>query len=161
MASPLKDLLSSVLLIALGVAVHVKAREIVPRFRTGVDSGFFPEIVSATLIVVGGIIAFTALRTMKRARPDGIRGSQTPARPPVNWFRVWGAAGVTLLYIAALPRAGFLIATFVFLVAQFCLLAPKAAQRPLVFTLIAMVATFAIHLIFVRGFGLPLPRGPF
>ncbi|KGF69803.1 hypothetical protein LL06_08955 [Hoeflea sp. BAL378] len=146
---------------ALGVAVHLDARTIVPRFKTGVDSGLFPEVVSAVLVVMAAIIALSAVREMRRKPPvDGAPGE--PAEEgPVNRARVWGAVAVTALYIAAMPLTGFLAATMVFLFAQMCLLAQPSERRWLVFALVAVVAAIAIHLIFVRGFGLPLPRGIF
>ena len=161
MTSSARDLLSSILLCILGVAVHLDARTIAPRFKTGVDSGLFPEVVSAALVLMAAIIAISAVREMRRRPSIGVAPEDPADEGPVNRARVGGAVTVTALYIAAMPLTGFLAATMVFLFAQMCLLAHRSERRWLVFALIAIVAAIAIHLIFVRGFGLPLPRGIF
>lgn len=161
MTSSARDLLSSILLCMLGVAVHLNARTIMPRFKTGGDSGLFPEIVSAVLVVMAAIIALSALREMRRQPPTVVVPEERVDELPVNRARVWGVVILTAFYIAALPLAGFLAATIAFLFAQMCLLAQAGERRWAVFALIAVIAAIVIHLIFVRGFGLPLPHGIF
>jgi len=161
MPSSAKDLLSSILLFVLGVVVHLNARTIVPRFKTGVDSGFFPEIVSAALVGMAAIIAVSALSKMRCKPSIVVVPDEQADELPINRFRVWGAVTVTAFYIVVLPMTGFLAATMAFLFALMCLLAQRGERRPLVFAPIAVAAAIAIHLIFVRGFGLPLPRGFF
>ena len=147
-----RDLVSAASLAAVGTGAHVVARGIEARFKTGVDSGFFPELVSAALVLSAAIIAGSALRRRQQVEADTPSGS--------TW-RVWGAFAAVVAYVAALPIAGFLASTAAFLFVQISVLAPAERRRPLAFALVALVAAGMIHAIFRVGFGLPLPRGPF
>lgn len=159
MSMPYRDLLSAALLALLGIAVQIYARGIEPRFKTGADSGMLPEIVSAAMILIAAIIAITAFRCLRRTaasddNPDITVDASSPQR-------VWGSFGLIVAYVALTPVAGFLIATVGFLFAQLTLLAPAGERRPLAYAVTAVIAAIAIHTIFIRGFGLPLPRGLF
>lgn len=161
MATRTLDLISAAALALLGIGAHAVARKIPPRFPTGVDSGFLPEIVSALLVAVAAIIAFGALRRSAEgaageAAPETTDG--TDASPAFG--RVAGTFLLLLAFVLALPSLGFLVSAAGFLALQLLLLAPRGKRRPLLFLAIAILAAASIYGIFAYGFGLILPRGP-
>ncbi len=122
--------------------------------KVPVGPGFYPRLVLgatgflALLLVVLGFIAHR-------------RAPATAAATPANYTLVAVAFAIFAIYAIALPYLGFRLATFAFLVAMPLALEPPrgARRRWIVVLVVALVATFAIHLIFERYLQVLLPRG--
>lgn len=151
------DMISAGVLFVLGLLVQLQARTITSKFRTSVDSGFFPEIVSAMLMAVAVFIFLSALGGSARNRAQ----AGAADRDGASLGRVAGSFGLLVAYAAVLPIVGFLGATAVFLFAQLMLLAPRGGRNAFGFGLAAVIGSVLIYLTFTDGFGLMLPRGAF
>ena len=147
-----KDLVSSAVLTLTAIVIHLQARGITARFKTGVDSGFFPEIVTALM----GVLAF-AIGVRAFFGPS-ISIAQPPAEGQLRVFAVLAAIAAALL---AMPVVGFLSAAAVLLFAQMVLLTPKGGHRLVLKSVLSVVMATAIWAVFTMVFGLSLPSGPF
>ncbi len=117
------------------------------RLPEGITRGFgaevFPRLVLGVIIALAALLAFTA------GKPDPL-----PRIPPMV-----GISGASLLaFMALLPVLGMLPAMFVFLVGLGWL---WRERRPWVLFLSSVLLTAAIWAVFVRGFGVQLPKGLF
>lgn len=148
------DLWSAAILASLAILLHFNARGITMRFKTAVDSGFFPELVTGLLFSVAALIAYNAYRQSPKAEP-------TPAPSIGLPFRVWGTFILLAGFVLLMPVIGFPLATMVFLVAQMYLLTPNGEHDLVRKVLIAVPLALLIYFVFSAGFGLVLPRGPF
>lgn len=113
----------------------------------GITRGFgaevFPRLVLGTIIGLAALLAFTAWNS-----------DPLPRIPPMVWY-----SGASLfLFMALVPVAGMLAAMFVFLVGLGWL---WGERRTWVLLTSSILMTAAIWGVFVRGFGVQLPKGLF
>lgn len=149
-----RDMVSGGVLLLFAVAVHIAARGIERRIPMGVDSGYFPELAS-------GGLALLALFILVRGLIGTARGGAETADGPSGYLRVAGGFVAIVIYGLSIPYAGFIAATFVFLMAAFAILPSAGATNRLKDALIAAIMTAAIYSIFTYAFGVILPRGMF
>ncbi len=138
------DRLAGVAFVLLGgyVAAVALGLDVGTWLRPG--PGFFPLGVGLTMVVLGGVIA------------------SRPGRYPREALEVPGVtrlvkAGMLLAaYVLALPYVGFILTTFVFILAWLRLVTVSRWGEAVV---AAALGTAVAHGIFVRWLALPLPPG--
>jgi hypothetical protein len=137
---------------AAAVVVAVAAALFVATFwfeqmPEGITRGFgaelFPRMVLGTIIGLAILLALTPASD-----------APLPRIPPMVWYS--GAA--LLAFMALVPVAGMLPTMFVFLVAMGML---WGERRHLLLFLTSALMTAAIWGVFVKGFGVQLPKGLF
>jgi len=111
----------------------------------GITRGFgaelFPRMVLGTIVALALLLAI-----MPASNPP------LPRIPPMVWY-----SGASLLaFMALVPVAGMLPAMFVYLVGVGYL---WGERRHWLLFLSAILLTAAIWAVFVKGFGIPLPKG--
>lgn len=143
-------LAGATLLVMAGV-IFAAASQIKSRFPFGVDSGFFPEIASATLGFLAVIILLQGLRTSPDLEMEPVA--------PEGQKTVLLSLVLLMAFGAGMAVIGFLPAAAIYLFAQFFVLSPPGQRRPLHFALIAVGAATVIQFIFANWFGLVLPSG--
>ncbi len=161
----MKDIYSGIAMAVFGVVYLTQ----VPAIRVDLELSFggsklFPLITGIGLITVGIIVAARCYLRICRHTTSGAVADQTTAAL-TSAEKKAGRRGIalTFLYLAAyslmLERAGFLVATALYLFAMIFLLAPQGHKRPIRYALIALAADLALYLVFTRAFDLILPRG--
>jgi hypothetical protein len=113
----------------------------------GITRGFgaeaFPRLVLGTIVALAVLLALTPA-----SNPP------LPRIPPMVWY----SAAALLAFMALVPVAGMLPAMFVFLIGLGYL---WGERRHWVLLLSALLLTAAIWAVFVKGFGVQLPKGVF
>lgn len=113
----------------------------------GITRGFgaeaFPRLVLGTIIGLAALLAFTSWNS-----------DPLPHIPPMVWYS--GAS--LLLFMALVPVAGMLAAMFLFLIGLGWL---WGERRYWVLLSSSILLTAVIWGVFVRGFGVQLPKGLF
>ncbi len=109
----------------------------------GYGAEAFPRLVLGTIIVLAVLLAVTS--------PSG---EPLPPIPPMVWYT--GASLVAFMVLV--PLAGMLAAMFIFLIALGVL---WSERRYWLLLLNASLMTAAIWGVFVKGFGVQLPKGIF
>jgi hypothetical protein len=111
----------------------------------GITRGFgaevFPRLVLGTIIVLAALLAATS--------PIGPRLERIPAM-------VYYSGAALVLFMALVPLAGMLGAMFLFLVGLGWL---WGERRAWVLAVSAVLLTASIWAVFVKGFGVQLPKG--
>jgi putative tricarboxylic transport membrane protein len=142
LAAPLGGLLAALVLLAHARGLDEVARE------GQLGPGFWPRLVLAGLAVTCAVRAAQAWRTGP--------GPVGPAREPLRRAVLAGAVALIALYVAAMPLAGFPLATAAF-IAGFMGLA--GARSPVGLAAGAAGGTAALLYVFVKLVYLPLPKG--
>jgi putative tricarboxylic transport membrane protein len=121
------------------------------------DSGFIPRIVGGLLVILSVIMTVSDFRRNQR-EPD--EASSTEKKENRN---VLGTAVLLLVYICLIEPLGFLIASVLYLFAQFLYLTEVSnLRRPKTYVLyfvIALVVSTGIYYLFLNVFHLILPAG--
>ncbi len=116
------------------------------------------------MIAMGVVLAVANLRSLwAGALADAGTGEPEEDVPPamrrLRFIAVWGIIVLVAAYVAAMPGAGFVVATPVFLLAAQILVAVTCGQavRPVPIVGVAIGATAVIYLVFTRVLGQWLP----
>jgi putative tricarboxylic transport membrane protein len=134
--------------LAIAILVHIQGYPLIPGQKYG--PALFPGLIAVGFIATGLLLVVRGLRS---------------GAPPVR-FAPWLASRALLtnflavvaalvFYIVAADRLGFVVTGFVLLVGLFV----KFGVRPGRATLIAAIATLAIHAAFYKLLRVPLPWG--
>lgn len=145
-----RDLVSAAFLLLAAIAIHLQARGITARFKTGVDSGFFPEIVTALLAVLALAIGLRAFF-----------GPSITLAPAEGQGRVLAVLGAMAGALLAMPVVGFLPVAAILLFAQMMLLTPRGGHRIVFKAVLSVALATLIWAVFTMVFGLILPSAYF
>lgn len=132
-----------------------------------VGSRLFPQAVTLLLmafslfLIVADIMANKRIDEAKEVVEEQNKEAIEAVDKPnyINTILVFGSFA---LYLTLLQQIGFIISTILYLTSQMYILAPKEDKTPkkiLMYTVISIVSTIVIYLIFAEGFQLVLPRG--
>lgn len=134
------------LLVGLSAGVHSWANLNLGTMQLP-GAGFMPFVASSILTLSAGAWLVGSLG--KAADPQ-------PFWEGKGWLKPLLAVLIMLLYAFGMPAAGYLLATLLFMLAwQFII----ERERWLKATLIAVITTAAMWLLFTRLLGVPLPAG--
>ena len=111
------------------------------------DPSFFPWINVATILILSVWLLVRSMRGPKETVLD----TDTAERN-----RIITAMGVFVIYLAAMPTLGFILATLPFFAAMMVLFGER---RPIYVGTGTIAVTAALYLLFRHGFGVFLPRG--
>ncbi len=111
------------------------------------DSAFFPWIIT---VIIAALSFWLLVRGLKQ-EPTEPRSEEKPDRRLAVW-----ALGVFAVYLALMPKLGFILATLPF----FAIMMFLYGERRAVWIGVGTVsATFLMYVLFRHGFGVFLPRG--
>ncbi len=118
-----------------------------------------PYAVGTFLLVVGLVLVGRRLRTW-RAEPSNTvwdEGTEDEPGHPASVLRAAAVISLTIGYAVALPIAGFLIGTPVYLIIAFWVM---RARRWWMLGIVPFVFTLGVFLTFNNLLSVPLPVGP-
>lgn len=141
------DLVSGVVLLGLAAAALAEALRIRDDWQ---GAKLMPAAAGMVFLLLGASHLVRALRMAPEAG-----GSAWP--DAAGWRRVSVVFGALVLYVAALPYLGFLVATAGFLLGLLRLLGTFSWPMTMLLT---AVASMASHVVFKVWLGMPLPAGP-
>ena len=150
-----KDTFSAIILGAFAVFLHLNAQGITSRFKMGVDSGFFPEIISGILFVLALAIAVLSLLAADDAKAGNDK-KQAGFSP-----RAMGTIAALAGAILAMPILGFILTATLFLFLQIILLTQKGNLKYGTSFVLSIIISCVVFLTFTKGFNLILPTGVF
>ena len=150
-----KDTFSAIILGAFAVFLHLNAQGITSRFKMGVDSGFFPEIISGILFVLALAIAVLSLLAADDAKAGNDK-KQAGFSP-----RAMGTIAALAGAILAMPILGFILTATLFLFLQIILLTQKGNLKYGTSLVLSIIISCVVFLTFTKGFNLILPTGVF
>lgn len=158
MSKPRKDLAASIALLAFGAFYFVHSYSIVQAGSAGYGPRTMPRLVGGALILLSLVLMGTSLAGISAEKGKTERSEAGTGEKSLYW-KVFATLGSIALFIAVLPRLGFLISAACYLAVQISLLSKKGNWNPVKGALVAVLASLAIYLVFSKLFAVPLPRG--
>ena len=154
MSQKKKDILVSVIFIALGVFMYIQSMNFKPLMKNDVGSGFFPKIVAAVIMAVATVNLLLTLKIKEKE-------SDKKANKKSDLFGGWISVALIGLYVLVYNSVGFLISTAVYLFLQILVLCPKEKRNIPLFGTISVLTSVFIYTMFVYVINMPLPKGIF
>ena len=111
------------------------------------DPSFFPWLNTIIILLLSVLLLFSGSSTPKESSPRVNRLEQN---------RVVAAMAAFIVYLAIMPKLGFIIATLPFFSAMMVMFGER---RPIFIGTSSLVATVGLYVLFRHGFGVFLPRG--
>lgn len=156
-AGEVARLISYVVILAVSVFLFFDARGLPTSRWEVLGAGAFPQLVFGLLSALSGLAIVGSLRKLSLAGVTGFAGAAA------GWLRkrylVLVMAACFGVYLLAIPRFGFSVATFVFLLATQLFLAPRRWTSLLLALVIALLFSFGLNALFAEVFNVFLPRG--
>lgn len=157
-----RDAMIGGIIVLLAAALFLASLTVQSLALNLIKADFFPKLDAALLGILGLILLGDGLRKAKRQLPE------EPAEQAVNKGLTPGTRcmletlALIAVYIFLLEPVGFMLSTFVYLVAQMLVLADDGHRRKkdlLLFIIISLVVAVGVYMLFTRVFYLMLPRG--
>lgn len=156
-AGEIARLVSYLVIMATSIVLVVDARAIPTSRWEVLGAGAFPMLVFGILIVLSAVSILGSLRKL------GTRGMVGFAAAASSWVRtrylVFVLFGLFAVYLLAIPRLGFTIATFTFLMVAQLVLAPRTGRTVILALVISLLFSFGLNKLFADVFNVFLPRG--
>ncbi len=153
-----RDLILGVVLLALGIAYTIMARNLKTRPKlvpSYANSQIIPTLLGILLIILSCALIWQSIRKLKE--PDN---TEIKKMSKIDLLSIVLTFAVMVLYIILLPILGFILSTIIFLFLQITILAPAEKRNLLLFAVIAVVFTAITFVAFRIGLTQLLPRGP-
>lgn len=145
------DALIGILAIILGIIVFIHVRSFPVQADGHAGPGLFPSVLAVLLVIVGGLLIRQGLRS---GSPLFERLPELDARGLGNIMLTLGSI---VFYVLVSEKLGFLLSSFIVMVAMMLMLKAK----PLTAAPVAAATTLFIYGIFNKFLLVPLPRGIF
>lgn len=155
-----KDVFCGCFLILLAIGLYAASFGIKSVALNLIKADFFPRLDAALLAILG--IVLTAAGLKKARHFQHTEEKEEPFWKNDGTVSMLETLGLIALYIFALKPVGFMIATFVYLVVQMYVLAPKekrTRRNAAVFVGVSLITSLAVYFIFTKVFYLMLPAG--
>lgn len=124
-------------------------------------AGSFPQLVFALLALLAALSAVESLRALLAA--DAPFKQDSPGALAIRWCREHYLVPLLFvlfsLYVAAVPRFGFTLSTFGFMLTAGLLLAPRTPRAWCIALVLTIVFSFGLNHLFADVFNVFLPRG--
>lgn len=155
MSATRRDLLTGIVIVVVGT-VYFLATFAIRETTDIVTPRTFPAIVGTGLIVLGLLLAVSAVRNGRRV-PDRAGDPVEAGNPAAPRSRaVVGRFALFFAYLAIVIPVGFVLSTTVFLMAMTSLSAPGRWVRNLIYSVLFSVV---VYVVFVFGLAVYLPVG--
>ncbi|RAI33388.1 tripartite tricarboxylate transporter TctB family protein [Rhodoplanes serenus] len=147
-----RALVGGVLFLAVGLLALVLSSDLSPGTLRVVGPGALPIAVGLGLVLLSVVLIVKAIR-----EPNAFAAADDEGPEPWGRLRVVAVVALIIAYIAVLPHAGFLLASFVLMSALFAIGAEKPfGPMPLVAGALASGTAWAL---FVLILDVRLPKG--
>lgn len=133
-------------MLALGLYLTYEALQLPLGSLTRPGPGFYPAVLALLLVILSGAILFHSLKRGAALLPVGF-GART--------VHIAITAGAILVYALLLEAIGFLLCTFVLVLALLVAFGKVPWPRSLI---VAGAGTIAVYVMFTQ-LGIPLPKG--
>ncbi|WP_252106291.1 MULTISPECIES: tripartite tricarboxylate transporter TctB family protein [unclassified Halomonas] len=147
--------LASYAVFAVGALLMASKAGSLPASRwEPMSAGTFPQLVFFSIAVLSG--AAFVFEIIKRGIPR--TSFKTAWQRFAGLQRVWINLALFVAYMAAMPKAGFIVSTFCYLFAAQLYLAPKRPLTVVVALGVALLFSFGPYYLFADVFSIYLPR---
>ena len=151
-----RDSISGLICLVISLAMLVMTIGLPPASMVPIGPALYPRVVLSVTAILSVMLIWIDVRA---ARTNAVVAPVSSAPAP-NYRLVLATFVLFGLYIALMPKVGFRISTFLFVLAlQITLEWPKSPMRWLITALVAIGTAAACHFVFDSYLQVLLPRG--
>lgn len=155
-----RDVILGAFVILLGVGLYIMSFGIKSVALNLIKADFFPRLIAGLFVILGAILLAMGLKEAKTyVEPEK---KEAPFWKNDGTISMLETLALIAVYVLLIKSVGFIIMTFLYLLAQMYVLTPKEKRTKknlLLFIAISFITSFGIYLLFVRVFYLMLPAG--
>ena len=149
-----KDFWMSVMLLVLAGGLYAHTATVHLGVSHAMGPMFFPRLV---LYCIGGLSLILLVQSLRPAPGAGRPAAAKSKADPGVRILQWSFTGLFLLYLLALPLAGYIWTTLGFLLAGMALLGPRTPRNLLIYAAVAVAVTLGLQYVFSGLLHLFLP----
>ena len=143
-----KNIIAALVLISVTIGYGILTADLPIRTLPNTpDPSFFPWLNTIIILLLSGLLLLSGSSNPKVSSPSINRLEQN---------RVVAAMAAFIVYLAIMPRLGFILATIPFFSAMMVMFGER---RPIFIGFSSLIATASLYVLFRHGFGVFLPRG--
>ena len=152
MTNKLRNISLGVITLVFGILIVVFARDIPHRIASDVGSAYVPTFIGICVIAIA--VAKLIVSVVKNDPSDN-------KKIEFNQDAIGGASTIALMfgYMIIFEKAGFILASALYLFLQMFVLSEKSNRRLPLFAAISILLPVAIDALFVFAIKMPLPKG--
>ena len=154
------DFISAGIAIAFGIFVYIMSGSIVVKRKGGdIGSTFLPQLIAGIMIGLGILLFISTFLKLRRETSQAPKEEKDGGK---EWIPTLLSFANIIVYVLIFKPVGFIISTFIFLVAQMWIMSPvrkPSLKQAGIWVLIAVITTLAIYFLFTKAFSMPLPKG--
>jgi hypothetical protein len=149
-----RDSISGLICLAISLAMLAMTIGLPPAAMVPIGPAFYPRVVLSLTTILSVMLIVMDVHAAR------VGGPAAPASPAPNYRLVLTTFILFGLYIALMPKVGFRISTFLFVLAlQITLEWPKSPTRWLLAVAVAVATAAVCHFVFEDYLQVLLPRG--
>ena len=154
------DIVVGVFFMALSAAIMIGAQMLPKSKVMDIGPDFMPMCIGAVSFILAAILTFLNVKNMK------LRASEIDPSTiaDCDYKRVILSVILVLIYVFILQPVGFIISTFIYLMAQMVVLSPddKRTKTDIIkLAVLNVIFTLVVFFLFRYGFKIVLPTGIF
>lgn len=156
-----KEAFCGIFLILLAAGLFIASFSIRSVALNLIKADFFPRLCAGLFLILGIIQTGIGLSQAKEYQP-GLDEATLPFWKDDRTVSMLETLVLITVYVLLLKPVGFVVSTFIYLIAQMYVLTPKdkrTKRNIVLFIVISLIASLAIYLLFVKVFYLMLPAG--
>jgi len=155
-----RDGVAGLICVALALALWVLSRGLPQSTLVPIGPDYYPRFVIVIMGFLAALLIVTDVLGKRKKTAAGPAAAKVPADFSRNYPLVGATFAIFALYVAALPFAGYRVATFLFVAAlQSVFERPPGARRWAFLLFAALVSALLSHLVFESYLSVLLPRG--
>jgi putative tricarboxylic transport membrane protein len=152
------DYVTSCFFILISIGMYMMAVALPKSKIMSIGPDFMPKLVST---VTGALAVLLLVKTIYKSRKNG---SATAEESPedCDYKKMLSSLILILIYVFIFQPAGFILATMLYLICQFIVLAPppeRTKKKIIGLVIIDVVFTLVVFYLFRYGFEIVLPAG--
>ena len=158
-----KDLIGGICLLIYGILYFTFSFQIKITSVKTVSARFLPQIVSGGICALSAILIFrtiSAMRAYKALHPEELTEDKDGrALRRIQIRQIFIEIAILAVTVLWMKRLGFIIASFLFLMASFFFFFLREKWNPVQYLLLSVIIPTVLYFVFLRLFNVILPGG--
>ena len=152
MKNKTRDIICSLLFLALGIFMFSQALKITSIMGKDLGSGFMPKVIAVALVLISLLKLILTFFEKKQSEEEKSNDNQDSKGGLLT-------IGALLFYVLTFEILGFIISTSAYLFIQMLIFSDNKNRKPLLFLIISVAFSIATYILFVYVIQKPLPTG--
>lgn len=156
------DWISSIFLIVFSIVLFISTYSFKRLTVSEIGPAFLPRIVAILLFAMSVILLVQLILKQKSQSGESVQEEVDEEEQKTDrkgMYKVILSIMLMIIYLAVMPTIGFLISTFIYLIAQGWMIASPENRNLLRISIVSLIVSGLVYYIFRNLFHLMLPSG--